>query len=654
MSKCLIPRLVLASLGAGALFAQDAVTAAVPAKSQPESVLFEEILKVESATLLEQALQEAPANASVITEREIRQYGYRTLSEALSSVRGFYMTSDGASSFAGVRGFSLPGDYNTRLLVLVNGHYLTDNVFGAMYMFDQDFGIDMDLVQRIEVIRGPSSALYGSNGIFATINIFTRHPLDSPLAAVTTELGSFGEKKAQVSASTYLGRGASLLLSLSGFHTRGRTLDDSQLGRTDNVGAEHGYHAFAQLTRGNWSITTMSADRKVLAPFGYYRGDYGDPGTSTRDGRGYVEAFYRRIIGKASHLSWRVYYDQYRYHGRYDHTMEGESTVEERDLAAGDWLGTRLVFRTAVPKVGRLTIGGQLEADLRNIQQDYYIGNPVYIRDVTRRDRRIGLFAQQEMKVSQNWTLLLGARVDDSRFGSPFLSPRLALIYKTGERSAYKFLYGRAFRNPSVYERYYEPNPQLDAEKMHTFEFVREKNLGRNLDAVASVYYYRLSGLIEGVPVSENALQFRNVRDSHAVGAEFELRGQLVSWLETAASGSWQKVRYGGGNRLPNSPEKIVQIRAATPLFRDRLSLSVAARYLSRRQTPYGWDTGGVPVADLTVATKRLRSGLDFGFGIRNLLDRRYFDPMSEEHSLSLMQRAGRSVFVKVAWRRDE
>jgi outer membrane receptor for ferrienterochelin and colicins len=578
VSKQLVCRLLVAAMGAGALCAQNPAADARPAKPEPESVLFDEIPKVETASLYAQPLQEAPANVSVITEREIREYGYRTLAEALASVRGFYMTNDGASSFAGVRGFNLPGDYNTRILVLINGHYLTDNVFGAMYMFDQDFGIDMDLIQRIEVVRGPSSALYGSNGIFATINISTRTPADSPRATATTEFGSFEQKKAQVSVSKYLGKGANLLLSLSGFDTGGRTLDAPQFGRTDKVGAEHGYHAFAQLTRGNWSLTTMSTDRKVLAPFGFYYTDFGDPGTSSRDGRGYIESSWTRAIGRASSLNWRLYYDQFRYHGRYDFTYEGEPTTDDRDLAIGDWVGTQLTFRTPVPKVGRQAFGGQFDADLRNIQQDYFVGNPVYRRDVSQRDRRLGLFAQQELKVGRNWTLFLGARVDDSKSGHSFVSPKLAAVYKAGERSAYKFLYGRAFRNPSAYERYYEPNPQLDAEKMHTFEFVREKDLGRNLDAVATVCYYRLSGLIEGVPVSENVLQFRNVRDSHAVGAEFELRGHLAPWLEAAASGSWQKVRYGGGNRLPNSPEKIVQIRAAAPLFRDRLGLSVAAR----------------------------------------------------------------------------
>ncbi|MCW5980635.1 MAG: TonB-dependent receptor [Bryobacteraceae bacterium] len=646
-------------LAAGVAFAAGADTAAtsvsVQAGEEPESILYEDLPVVETAALYSQTLQEAPASVTVITAQEIQQYGYRTLAEALSNVRGFHFTSDGALYFAGVRGFSQPGDYNSRLLVLVNGHPMTDNVYGAMYMFGQDFGIDMDLVQRIEVVRGPTSALYGANGVFATINIFTKAPADAPRGQVSTELGSFGEKKLALSAAARLGGCANLLLSASGFNTTGRTIDAAGHGRATHLSAEHGYHTFAHLTCRNWSVMANFSDHRIIVPIGWYGADYGDTGTYSFDVHNFVEASWTGDLNDKWSARWRLYYDQFRYFGNYNYFLDG-GAGSDRDFALGDWIGTQFSLGTSVPRVGKLVFGSQLSADARNVQTSYAWpdeGNPY--RHTVRPDRAAAWFFQQEWNASPRWTLFAGARLDDTKIHPAFISPRAGAVYKATETTAYKFLFGRAFRNPSTFERFWEPNPLLRAERMYSLELVREQRLHKRVDLIASFYDFHLHGLIEGVPVNETTLQYRNVAASHATGLEIEAAGRPADWLETSASLALQRSRYEHSNAgLPNSPNTIAQFRLAAPLARQKLILSAAGRYLSSRRTLFDDSVGPVVLADITLTTRKLHPDFDLQFGVRNLADRRYADPASAEHLLPTFPRAGRSVFLKLTWRYKE
>jgi len=640
---------------------------------QPESVLFDSLPVVEAATLHSQTLQEAPASITIISEEDIRTYGFRTFGEALASVRGFYMVNDRAYQYAGLRGFSIPGDYTTRILVMLNGHYLTDNVYSSNGYFGQDFDLDMDLVKRIEVVRGPSSALYGSNGIFATINIVTKSPVESKFLRATAEAGSFGEKKAGISSAINLGHGANLLISGSVFNNSGQSLyfpefnsPQTDFGWARGVDGERGYHTFANLVWRNWSFTAFLGAREKVVPTAFFGTIFDDRGNKILDARGFFEAAYSRDLSASRKIRWRSYYDQYRYRARYDYALTSaseESTIEDRrDLTNGDWVGSRLDYDFSIPRVGTLTVGAEANADIRALQQNYDVSpERIQYLSVDHPNLNAGVFAQQQWQVTPVWNAYLGIRFDDSKNGGGFVSPRAALIYQPSQRSAYKFLWGQAFRDPNQYEMYYADgitqlaNTSLRPEHADTVEISGEHKLNERLSGLITVYQYWLGNLIQAVATDQGLLQYQNVARANARGIEGELSGKPYRWIETTASLAVQRATDGVTHAvLPNSPGWVAKFRSATPLLKDHLRAAAALQYLSARTTLAGAVVPSYWLTDLTFTTNRIHPDYDVQFGVRNLLNRAYYDPASAGLPEDQLLQNGRSIFLKLVWRTKE
>src|SRR6185436_13609357 len=125
---------------------------------------------VYGASKYEQKISQALSSVTIVTSDEIKKQGYRTLAEILRSVRGLFITDDRAYSYLGIRGFGRPSDYNSRVLVLVDGHRMNDNIYDSVLIGTEGV-VDVDLINRVEVIRGPSSSIYGDNAFFGVVNI---------------------------------------------------------------------------------------------------------------------------------------------------------------------------------------------------------------------------------------------------------------------------------------------------------------------------------------------------------------------------------------------------------------------------------------------------------------------------------------------------
>ena len=184
-----------------------------PNQAKPtETGLFLEIPSVYGAAKYDQKVNEAPAAVTIITAEQIRKYGYRTFAQILDSAPGLFTNNDRNYGYLGIRGFNRPGDYTSRVLLLIDNHRLNDAVL------DQggsgtEMPIDVDLIDRIEIIKGPGSSLYGPHALFGVVNVIMKRGRDINGARVSGEASSFNTYRSHLSYGNKFSNGVEMLVS---------------------------------------------------------------------------------------------------------------------------------------------------------------------------------------------------------------------------------------------------------------------------------------------------------------------------------------------------------------------------------------------------------------------------------------------------------
>lgn len=132
---------------------------------------------------------EAPATVTVITRKDFERHGWQNVAEALRSVPGIFVSWGRDYYYTGVRGISFPRDVDTRILVLLDGHTM-NNPWSASSNTGELFTVPPQNIERVEIIRGPASSIYGSNAFLAVVNIVTRSAGEEAGTQAAGEVGA--------------------------------------------------------------------------------------------------------------------------------------------------------------------------------------------------------------------------------------------------------------------------------------------------------------------------------------------------------------------------------------------------------------------------------------------------------------------------------
>jgi iron complex outermembrane receptor protein len=631
-----------------------------------EEVLFREIPSVFGASKYEQKVTEAPSSVSIVTADEIKKYGYRTLADILHSLRDFYVTNDRVYDYAGVRGFGRPGDYNTRLLLLVNGHRIND----AMYdyaIIGTDFPIDVDIIDRVEVIRGPSSSIYGTSAFFGVINVITKKGRDLNGTEVSLEAASYETYKGRLSFGKRFKNGLEILFSGSVYDSSGQDLyfkefDDPS---SNNGIAEDGdyskYHnLFLRTSFHGFTLEGAYSSWEKGMPTAAWDSVFNDPRSKQGDKRYHLNLEYVHRFSNRFDVLARIYYDRYHYIGdyAYDYADVGEPPfvviyVEDENT---EWLGGELQLTKWLFGKHKFVLGTKYQDNLRQDMRGYDYIEWVNIK---RSSRYWAFYIQDEFQVLTHLTVNAGIRYDHYESFGGTTNPRLALIYNPVKKTTLKLIYGEAFRAPNTYELYYndgddtvKANPDLEPETIKTYELILEQYFGGHLRGTATGFYYNINGLItQQIDPADDLLVFNNVEEIAAKGLELELEGKWPNGVGGRISYTYQETEnQQTGDVLTNSPGHLAKFNLVVPLLKEKIFAGGGVQYMSKRKTLAGEYSDGFFVANLTLFSNNLLKGLEFSASLYNLFDKKYGDPGSTEHLQDILQRDGRHFRLKLTY----
>lgn len=618
--------------------------------------------QIQAASKYLQTSAQAPASVTIITADDIRAHRYRSLLEVLETVRGFHVSNDRNYPLVGIRGFSRPSDYNNRILVLVDGHALNDQTWGGTPV-GSDLPINLDAVERVEVIRGPGSALYGTNAMFAVINVVTKTgaQLDGIRASVSAGTGA--AREVTVAGGRAIGVRGSVAGSAIVTRSDGGTLifpelADDNGGISRNKDWEESVGALASGTFGSFGAKFGYRKRSKGIPTGAFGTLLGDERAESTDETLWGEISARRESGGVFGIGVRLYGDRYEYSGVYP-SAPGPAY---RDGGGSAAIGAEVIANWDPVSRDRVTFGAEYR---RAMRADYFEVQAT--GEETSDDAPFSLasiFAENALHVSSKVDLITGIRFERRSSRQDAVAPRLALLVTPGRLTTLKLLYGQAYRTPSAAEAdittsYYTRNPALRAERIATTEIELAHQLSAPLLVTASAFHYRVRNLIDQQVTDDDGVEFRNVARAKATGLELQADFMPEGLLSAHASYSAQRTRgEDAGQPLTNSPTQIAHVSVSAGSA-TAWRATAAVRYETGRLTLAGTSTDAFVRTDVNVAYSFASAGLPswaraVGISMRvtNLFDTDYAVPGGIEHTQSSIPQPGRTLTLRIDWGR--
>jgi outer membrane receptor for ferrienterochelin and colicins len=609
-----------------------------------------------------QRIEDAPSLVTIVDADEIKKHGQRTLAEILRSVGGFYTTYDRNYTYLGVRGFSRPGDYNSRVLLLIDGHRINDNVYGGA-LIGTEFPLDVDLIERVEIVRGPSFSVFGDNAVFAVVNVITKRGRDFGSVEVSGEAGSLDSYKGRFTFGRRFESDLELMVSGSFYDSGGNErlyypeyntpTNNVNNGVAQDADYDRSVSTVATLSYHDFTIQGLFGSREKGIPTGSYGTTFNDTRNRTIDEQAYLDAKFEHRFDGDWDVTSRLYWDYYHYNGNYIY-----GPVMNVDYAYGESVGGEAHVNKLLLDRHTLMAGAEFRTIYDLNQGNFDVDPHTVEMDDHRNCDNWAVFAQGDFRILTNLLLSGGIRYDYYTTFGDKTSYRAGLIYNPFSVTTLKLLWGTAFRAPNAYELFYagpglKGNPSMQPEDITTYQFVLEQTLTEHIRGYATLYHYDIDNLInQEVDPADGLLFFGNMQKANANGSEIGLEANYLSGFRGRLSYAFQRTKdEQSGEELSNSPQHLAKLGVIVPLWRDKFFTGFDVQYQSSVNTLGGQQAGDFWVANLTLFSQKLVKGLEASASIYNLFDAHYRNAGGPELIQDTIQQDGRSFRVKLTYR---
>jgi len=641
--------------------------------------IFTEEEIVVSALKRPRTVLKSPAIMSVITAKQIKQMGFRTLIDVLRMVPGFYISMDetGEREIA-VRG--ILDDASQKIKVLIDGHSIND-VWrgGAMWNFDD---LPVENIRKIEIIRGPGSALYGQNAFLAVIDIITKDTEDIDGFQVTTSGGSFSTQNYNLLFGRELG-GLKISGFLDYFDTQGfsKKIEQDVLfpaaasrspGQSQNRKEKTDLNL--RLSYNNLEVKAKYMKKRRKDYIGV--GDALNEESILRDTYMFTEFTYKLSLSEKLNMTPKVYYDQYNYDpffeqrpdghlGVYPEGIKGQLRFKQRTIGFENQVNYKLF------EGNELTFGLQYEwihqHDIKYGKNSHPITNAnlTTVTDFThdlpftrKATRHIyAFYLQDEWNITKDIDLTIGVRHDRFTRFEGTTNPRVGLIWRFIEDAHLKLLLATAFKAPSFQEMFLTNNsvkignPSLDPEKINTFEIGLGYHFTEHMRASINYFYNRIRDKI--ILDTATPKQFQNGGGSRIHGIEAEWKADFGNDNYVFANYTFQDAEdTRDRNRLPDVPvyNGNIGINAG---FCKYTNANLTTHLSGPRPREDGDTRRDIPaqaLVNMTLIGKNFIDNFEVRGSVFNLFDKSYYDPAPQNTVPTDYPQQGRSFTIELRY----